>query len=310
MTKHPAASRQRGTTIHRVRRAGRLLTAGLLALAALALAGGAPALAAPAAGQRAAHASAAARAQTGWVRLANLSPGAPTYDIYLYPVGNMHATLVLRSISYGMVSGYQMVAAGGYTVALRMVGKSASSVPVLSGTVSVGAGQAFTIASVGPSSAPRLEVLSDMLTAPKGQASVRIIQAALQQSRITVTAGGYTLVRGLAFGDATSFATVDPGTWELHASGSTMSASQRETWSAGTTYTLVILDGTGGQLELEGLMDGAASKVQPSGAAPMGFGGTAPRPPASPLPWLAGMAGGGALAAGGALWLRRTRAVA
>jgi hypothetical protein len=304
----PMTNRERGTMIHRVRRAGRLLTVGLLALAALALAG--PALAAPAAVQGTTQASGAAVAATGWVRLANLSPGAPTYDIYLYPVGNMHATLVLRNISYGMVSGYQTVQAGSYTVALRMVGKSASSLPVLSSTVSVGIGQAFTIASVGPSSAPRLEVLSDTLTTPKGQAMVRIIQASVRQARVTVTAGNYTLVRNLAFGDATSFATVDPGRWELRAAGATMSATRPETWAAGTSYTLVVLDNAAGQLQLDCLTDGAGSKVQPSGGAPMGFGGTAPRPPASPLPWLGGMTVGAALAATGALWLRRTRAVA
>ena len=288
---------KRGTMIHRVRQAGRLLTAGLLALAALAFTG--PALAAP-----------ASATGTGWVRLANLSPGAPTYDIYLYPVGDTSAMLVLRDISYGMVSGYQTIPAGSYTVALRMVGKPAGSLPVLSSTVSVGIGQAFTIASVGPSPAPRLEVLSDARTTPKGQAMVRIIQASLRQARVTVTAGHYTLVRDLVFGAATSFATVDPGSWPLSAAGPTTSANRRETWAAGTSYTLVVLDGTGGKLELDCLTDEAGSKVQPSGGAPMGFGGTAPRPPASPLPWLGGMAAGTALGAAGALWLRRTRAVA
>lgn len=56
----------------------------------------------------AAVASAATTASPlGWLRLANLSPGAPTFDIYLYPVGNTHARLVLRNIGYGMISGYE-----------------------------------------------------------------------------------------------------------------------------------------------------------------------------------------------------------
>jgi hypothetical protein len=295
---------KRESMIHRI---GRLLIASLLALAALVMSG--LALAGPAlAGVQ--QRSGTAVAATGWVRLANLSPGAPTYDIYLYPVGNMQATLVLRDISYGMVSGYQTVPAGSYTVALRMVGKPSTSLPVLSSTVSVGIGQAFTIASVGPSSAPRLEVLSDMLSTPKGQAEVRIIQASQRQSRVTVTAGHYTLVRDLAFGAATSFASVDPGVWPISATGPTATASHRETWTAGTSYTLVVLDGADGQLQIDCLTDGAGAKVQPSGGAPMGFGGTAPRPPMSPAPWLGGMAGGAVLAAAGALWLRRTRLAA
>jgi len=266
-------------------------------MAAAMLAAAAPATAASAA---------TAASSTGWLRLANLSPGTPTFDIYLYPVGNMHATLVLRNVSYGMVSGYQTVAPGGYTVAMRKAGKSAGSLPVLSTTISVTAGRAYTLASVGPSSAPRLELLRDALSTPKGKALVRVIQASLHQSRLTVTAGRHTLVRNLAFGGATGYATVAPGRWKLRASGATMSATRWETLTAGTTYTLVVLDRAGG-LQLHCLMDGAGSKVEPMGGVEMGFGGTAPRPVASALPWLAGMAGGGVIAACGGLWLRRAR---
>jgi hypothetical protein len=249
-------------------------------------------------------AASADRPPSGWLRLANLSPGAPTFDIYLYSVGNMHARLVLRNVSYGMVSGYQAVPAGEYTVALRRAGAAASSLPVLSATISVTAGHPYTLASTGPSSAPRLELLPDARTTPRGRALVRVIQASARQSRVTLTAGRHVLVRDLAFGSATSFATVRPGTWNVRVTGAIMSTADRETWAAGTTYTLVVLDG-GGRLQLDCLMDDAGMK-QPAGAPTLGFGGTAPRPGSS-SPWLAAMACGGLLAGGGALWLRRTR---
>jgi hypothetical protein len=220
----------------------------------------------------------------------------------------MQAMLTLKNIGYGMISSYQQLTAGSYTVAMRKAGSASGSAPVLSTTIGVGAGDAYTLASLGPSSAPRLELLDDVLATPKGKALVRIIQASLRQSRVTVTAGGHTLVSGLAFGSATTYAAVTPGTWNVRASGSTMSAAGRETLVAGSTYTLVVLDGTA-RLQLEALTDGAGSKVQPAGGAPMGFGGTAPRPVPSPAGWLAAMAGGLLLAAAGALWLRRTRAV-
>jgi hypothetical protein len=220
----------------------------------------------------------------------------------------MHATLVLRGIGYGMVSGYQTVPAGGYTVAMRMTGKPAGSAPVLSSTISVGTGHAYTIASMGPSAAPRLELLSDMLTTPKGKALVRVIQASVRQSQVTVAEGSHVLVRDLSFGSATSYAAVAPGTWKLRATGQTMTASSRKPLMAGTSYTIVVLDAAG-HLELDCLMDGAGSKADPAGGAAMGFGGTAPRVP-SPLPWLGGMAAGLLLAASGALWLRRTRPAA
>jgi uncharacterized protein DUF4397 len=244
----------------------------------------------------------------GYLRLANLSPGAPTYDVYLYPVGNTHARLVLRNISYGMVSAYQAVPAGGYTVALRKAGMPARSLPVLSSTISVSAGRAYTMASLGPSSDPRLELLPDTRTTPEGKALVRVIQASLRQTRVTLTAGRHVLVRHLAFGGATSYAAVTPGTYDVRATGPSASTADRDTWAAGTTYTLVVLDGAGG-LQLVCLTDEASSKTRPAGAAPLGFGGTAPRP-GSPLGWLAGLAGGGLLTGTGALWLRRTRPAA
>jgi Domain of unknown function (DUF4397) len=278
------------------RRASRLLAAVAAVLATLAAA--TPMTAA----------TAQATAATGWLRLANLSPGEPTFDIYLYPVGDTQATLMLKDIGYGMVSAYQQVPAGNYSVAMRKAGAAASSLPVLSTTILVGAGDAYTLASVGPSSAPRVELLDDMLTPPKGRALVRVIQASLRQDRVTVSAGHHVLVHDLAFGSATSYATVTPGTWSLRAAGATMAATDRETLAAGSSYTLVVLDGAA-HLELTCLTDGAGSRIAPTGGAPMGFGGTAPRPAPSPVLWLTGMAAGLLIAAAGAVWLRRIRAV-
>jgi Domain of unknown function (DUF4397) len=244
----------------------------------------------------------------GWLRLANLSPGQPKFDIYLYSVGDSKATLMLMNVGYGMISHYRSVPAGSYTVALRMAGHPATSEPVVSSTVSVAAGSAYTLASLGPSSAPRVELLNDTLAVPKGRSLVRIIQASSRQSRVTVTAGPHVLVRGLAFGSVTSYAALSATPWKLRVTGPTESATDNQNWRAGTSYTVVVLDGPG-HLELDCLTDGAGSKVRPAGGAATGFGGMA-RPVTSSQPWLAAMAAGVLLIAGGAVWLRRTRAAA
>lgn len=286
------------------RRVNRLVATCCILLGLLAaLAPGAAASAASAAPAASASQPAAG---TGWLRLANLSPGEPAFDIYLYPVGNSQATVKLQKAGYGMISRYHPVPAGSYTVALRRSGHPAGSEPVLSSTVSVAAGGAYTLASLGPSSAPRLELLTDTLATPKGKSLVRIIQASLRQSRVTVTADRHVLVRGLAFGSVTSYAAVPPGPWKLRVAGPSASATGHQTWRAGSSYTVVVLDGRG-HLELDCLTDGAGSKAQPAGGAAMGFGGMA-RPASSSRLWLAGLAAGVLLTAGGALWLRRTRA--
>lgn len=51
----------------------------------------------------------------------------------------------------------------------------------------VSAGANYTVASLGPASGRRLEVLKDEMAAPAGKALVRVIQASLKQDMVTVT---------------------------------------------------------------------------------------------------------------------------
>jgi hypothetical protein len=271
------------------------------AVAAAGLAAGMLALAAPAASASSGH---------GWLRLAHLSPNTPAVDVYLYSFDNPTARIVLKHVSYGTVSPYEQVPAGEYTVAMRGAGAAAGSKPVLSATISVASGDAYTVAGMGPASGLRLQVLNDRLTTPPGKALVRVIQASLSQQQVTVTAGSKVLARKLAFSKLTSYRSVAPGTWTVHAAGETEAASNSLTLAAGTIYTLVVLDDPG-RLTIDSLEDAAASRVAPSGAPATGLGGTAPRPGAPVLPWLVTGAIGLIAAAGGtARLLRKPRRAA
>ncbi len=145
-------------------------------------------------------ATASAATATGWIRLAHLSPNTPAVDVYLYSFGDSSAQIVLHHVAYGTVSPYEQVPTGDYTVAMRAAGAAASSAPVLSASVDVVAGHAYTVAGLGPESGLRLQVLDDQLTTPSGQALVRIIQASLKQSVVSVNWGGHMLQGSLKFG--------------------------------------------------------------------------------------------------------------
>ncbi len=240
----------------------------------------------------------------GWLRLAHLSPNTPAVDVYLYSFGNSHAMIVLKHVSYGTVSPYQSVHSGDYTVAMRSAGASARSKPVLSTSVNVAAGDAYTVAGMGPLSGLRLQVMRDRLSTPRGKALVRVIQASLRQHRVTVSAGRQVLAGKEAFARVSSYQTVSPGNWTVHAAGASENVSSKVTLAAGSIHTLVVLDHPG-HLWIASLEDAAGSKVFPQGAAAAGFGGTAPRPGSSPAPWLATLAAGLALALAGAALLRR-----
>jgi hypothetical protein len=257
------------------------------------LAGLAPALltplllAAPAASAATTHASSG----DGWVRLAHLSPNTPAVDVYLYSFGNAKAEIVLHHVSYGTVSPFERLGAGDYTVAMRAAGASPKTKPVLSTTIDVAAGHAYTVAGMGPASGLRLVVIPDKLRTPHGKALVRVIQASMQENKVTVSAGHRKLARHLRFAKFTTYKVLKPGSVLIRAVGASEQTSQRIDLAAGTIHTLVVLDEPNG-LAIDNLLDASGSKVVPTGGPQTGFGGTAARPGAPMLPWAAiGVAG-------------------
>jgi hypothetical protein len=250
---------------------------------------------------------ATAASSTGWVRLAHLSPNTPAVDVYLYAFGSPTAELVLKHVTYGTVSPYENAAAGEYTVAMRPAGARSSTPPVLSTTIAVTAGDAYTVAGMGPASGLRLQVLHDELTTPPGQTLVRVIQASLTEHKVTVTVGTRVLARQLPFATVTGYRTVSPGDKAVHVAGGSADTARNVPLGANTIHTLVVLDQAGG-IEVVNLEDASGSHVMPVGGVATGLGGTAPAAPGrSPVPWLASIAGGAILAVAATIRLRRMR---
>ncbi len=244
----------------------------------------------------------------GWLRLAHLSPNTPPVDVYLYSFGDASAMVVLKHVSYGTVSPYERVASGDYTVAMRSAGAAAASKPVLSATVDVSPGAAYTVAGMGPLKGLRLQVMRDKLVTPRGKALVRVIQASLQQPKVTVKVDSQVLASQQEFGTVSQYQAVPPGTWTVRAAGVSEFVSKRIPLWAGSIHTIVVLDQPG-HLALTTLEDAAGSAALPAGGAGTGLGGTAPRPGPSLQPWLVTAAAGLLLMLAGGGWLRRPRRI-
>ena len=249
-------------------------------------------------------------ATTGWIRLAHLSPNTPPVDVYLYSFGNSHAMIVLHHVAYGTVSPYERVKAGEYTVAMRGANAAPSSQPVLSTSVQITAGGAFTVAGMGPAKGLRLQVIPDKLTTPRGRSLVRVIQASLRYQKITVEANHRTLAKALIFAHVTNYVSTPPGSFDVHFAGMGAKGSSNISLNAGTIHTLVVLDASHNGLQIANLEDAAGSAVMPIGGAATGQGGTAPVPGPSPVLWVSLVAAGALIATAGAYRMRKVRSVA
>jgi hypothetical protein len=260
----------------------------------------------PAASAAAAASGAPAAMQDGWVRCAHLSPDSPAMDIYMYPFGEPGHPMVLRHVSYGGVSEYMAVSPGRYSVAMRAAGAPASSPPVLATSFMVSSRTAYTVAGVGPNPGLREEVLKDQMTPPMGKALVRVIQASLKQNSVTVSYGPDVLARHLSLGSATSYMAVSPGTRTVQFTAPGEQTAKRVKLRPDSVHTIVVLDSSSG-LKVDALTDAVGSEMMPMGGVNTGFGGTAPRQPSDPAPWLLLIAAGTPLAVAGFLGLRRSR---
>lgn len=221
--------------------------------------------------------SSAGAADTGMLRLAHLSPDTPSVDVYVDSVSSPDTGIVLTGVGYGTVSDYQSVPAGTYTVSMRSAGAPASSAPVLSTTVTVAPGTAFTVAGVGTFAQLGLTVLDDDLTTPPtGDARARVVNASQTLSPASVAiAGGQSLSSDLAFPDLTDYVALPGGSTTLQVSGASGSPTDLPVDLAdGSSYTVLLLDGDSG-VRVETVLDAASPGVVPTGGVEAGGGGAA-----------------------------------
>jgi len=222
---------------------------------------------------------AATAADGALLRLAHLSPDTPAVDVYVDSVADPDAGLVLTGVAYGTVSDYQTVPPGTYTVAMRTAGADPATPPALSATVEVGADTARTVAGVGNFADLGLEILEDDLTLPpSGQARVRVIAAAAAASTLDVSlSGGPELAQGLEFSGTSDYVDVPAGATALEVTPEGGAATELPVEvAAGSVYSVMVLDTSGGGLTVQTALDAASPGIVPVGGVETGAGGTAP----------------------------------
>ncbi|MFB6078523.1 MAG: DUF4397 domain-containing protein, partial [Halarchaeum sp.] len=145
------------------------------------------------------------------LRVAHLSPDAPAVDVYV------DDRVVLEDVPFGAVSDYLVLDPGTYSV---RVTKTGGDNAVFDQDVGVEA-NAYTAAALGEVSGKNkafaVKLLTDDVEAPaSGKARVRLVHAAPDAPAVDVTAKGDGVVfDGVAFGEASDYATVDAGDYTL-----------------------------------------------------------------------------------------------
>jgi hypothetical protein len=219
----------------------------------------------------------AASDNVGYLRLAHLSPDTPKVDVYVSSFGNEDDPTVLRSVGYGAFSPYQQVAAGSYTVAMRLEGAPANEPPALSTTIRLEAHTAATVVGMGKQANLELVTLTDGMELPDaGKTKVRVIQAAMSVPAVdSVDVAGSQIATDLAFTEFTDYSMVTAGAVTVEASAGSDTAEESVDLVAGGTYTVVVRDLPSG-IGVLPIQDFGAANSIPNGGVEAGLGGSAP----------------------------------
>jgi Domain of unknown function (DUF4397) len=221
--------------------------------------------------------AAAAADGSAYVRLAHLSPDTPQVDVYVAAVADPAASFVVPGVGYGAVSQYRPVRPGSYVVSMRAAGAAPDSPPVISTTVDARPGGAYTIAGTGMNAGLGLTVLDDSVaTPPGGQASVRVVNAAVSAPAVDVgPAGKPAWATGVRFASATDYRDCPLGDWTLTVtSGGRPATTLPVKLAANSSYTVLLVD-QNGALAAQVYRDTTGPGVVPVGGVNTGMGGTA-----------------------------------
>jgi uncharacterized protein DUF4397 len=248
-----------GAMLHR-----RLATLTLATLAALSL------LVLPAA--------AAGAQDEALVRLAHFAPGLRKGDVY---VAYVNGRLRLKDVPFKTVSDYLKVRPGRFQVEVRKSGQAADAPPVVSATVTLKGGRAYTVAVFGQLTSVRAMLLDDDMSRPaSGKSRFRFIQALPGNQAVDLASDGGVLFSGAQFPSASGYVEVPAGRADLElrkaGSGELLAPSRNVNLPKGSVSTLVVVGGIGEKLELLEVRDSAAAAAAPAGGVATGAGGTAP----------------------------------
>jgi hypothetical protein len=145
------------------------------------------------------------------IRFVHASPDAPAVDVY------MDSTRLLSGIGYKAITRYLTVPAGRHTFKVFPTTAKGAGNPVVQSDVELNAGWDYSIAATGKLAQIQMKVFSDNLNLPsQGKSKIRVYHLSSNAPAVNIAQkGGETIVRGLAYPNATEYLEVDPKAYNL-----------------------------------------------------------------------------------------------
>ncbi len=204
------------------------------------------------------------------LRIAHFSPDAPAIDVYFDGVKR------LTNVAYEKHSNYLELPVGKHKIEVRGTGAAADVPAIVSADADLAANGAYTLAAIGKLAAITGKLYTDDTSAPPtGKVKLRVMHDAPDQAPVdVVVTNGQELAAKLAFPDASSYLTVDPGKYdvEVRAAGSTTPLlASTVVLQSGGVYSVAVIGGADKGLKLKGLID-----VQPTAVAAVTTPGETP----------------------------------
>jgi hypothetical protein len=195
-------------------------------------------------------------ATPAFVRIIHASPDVGTADIFV------DGAKLLSSFQFGAVTGYVAIPPGPHKVQIALVGKGIGA-SVLSQTLSVTPGLAYTVAAIGSQqTGPSLEVFVDSNYVVPGSTKVRVYNLSPNAGTVSVSNGSNNLLSSLAYQQASSYLALSAGSYNFNvaASNDSTNLSLSSALKANTVQSIFLVGMLNGNPQLQ-LVQSAANAL-------------------------------------------------
>jgi hypothetical protein len=154
-----------------------------------------------------------------FVRVVHASPDIGTADVFL------DGTKILSNFQFGTVTGYATIPPGPHKVQIALIGKGIGA-SVITQTLSVNPGIAYTVAAIGSSNADlSLIVFTDNNLLSTGMAKLRVYHLSPGIGSVNVFEGSNMVISGLGYPEASNYLTLTAGSYTFNVTATQSNAT-------------------------------------------------------------------------------------